>query len=682
MPRCAVNICRITSVQAKKDSIFVCFHTFPKDTKRRAKWLKFAGLRKDPGTSLYVCSQHFAPEAFVHNASTQRQLVNYGRNKLIIDAIPTIRIPAATGANSSDRSVRYSRKERKKIIEDILNIHSVCNEGTSLAIKHDSIEPGTIFNVQEKDCSRKSKEPQVKRESSGMGCSDDSGWEHCQHPDDIKSDTRDLELVDKSVIKTLREKFTNKINRLAQVSEKQKTTIEQLRVQITETGLHRNKKQDECNQDIVALRNACGKIQEEVQPCSDQLVKDEAKEHLNKGFTNNQDTLILEEKKRMVWSTDENTRALILRDQCSFCTGMCNKELHHALVPTKHQEQKLKTILQKLSSLSPQLSSYPTCDKCRQEFIIVHNIPESCFKILSSAEPTGIKVEPELMIDDHELSDSDDISETDPIVNFGPVEQETEMHIKEEGGEVFFISEINEEDDDIPLLPVARTNIRRKNRKGKKPFKCEMCEKTFFSKYRLKEHVRGHTDDPPYPCPHCPKGFWFPSGLKQHILTHTGERPFSCSYCPSSFTDPGTLRCHIRIHTGERPYSCPHCPKTFIHSQSLQKHIRAHTGERRYSCSHCPKAFTRPQSLQKHTRTHTGERPYPCPRCPDTFADLVKLKRHIQNHTGERPYSCPHCPKTFLYSSTLKRHRITHGNDTGDPGQESKITVKEEITEC
>ncbi|XP_055630293.1 zinc finger protein 501-like isoform X2 [Toxorhynchites rutilus septentrionalis] len=398
-------------------------------------------------------------------------------------------------------------------------------------------------------------------------------------------------------------------------------------------------------------------------------------------------------------------------DQCSFCSVMCDEEFHHVLVPSLLQEQKLKPIHQKLSGVTSQLSSYPTCDKCRQEFIITHNISENCFQILPSTKPNDIKTEPELMIDDHELSNTDNIFERDTRSDFAPLAQEAEVQIKGEKGEVFFISEIDGEGNNIPLIPVARTNMRRKNNlNASRSYSCSHCEKAFKDSSSLQRHIRIHTGERPFSCPHCPKAFTQHIALKQHIRIHTGERPFSCPHCPKAFMQHTTLKLHVRIHTDERPYSCPHCPKAFKHQPTLKqhigthtderpyscphcpevfknpsallKHIRIHTEKRPYSCSHCPKAFKNPSALQKHNRSHTGERPYSCSHCPKAFKEASTLKEHIRTHTDERPYSCPYCFKAFRQSTVLGKHLHTHCNETGGSGMESLTTAREDMTGC
>ncbi|KOB65011.1 putative zinc finger protein 45-like protein, partial [Operophtera brumata] len=109
-------------------------------------------------------------------------------------------------------------------------------------------------------------------------------------------------------------------------------------------------------------------------------------------------------------------------------------------------------------------------------------------------------------------------------------------------------------------------NTDLKTSKKKEKQQCSTCGKFMSCRFRLKTHLRTHTEERPYSCPHCSKSFSLAQNLK-------GEKPLQCSVCGESFAHSAGLATHKRKHTGQTPYRCVLCPRSFRTVGHLQYHV-------------------------------------------------------------------------------------------------------------
>uniref|UniRef100_A0A4W2DPS1 Zinc finger protein n=1 Tax=Bos indicus x Bos taurus TaxID=30522 RepID=A0A4W2DPS1_BOBOX len=195
----------------------------------------------------------------------------------------------------------------------------------------------------------------------------------------------------------------------------------------------------------------------------------------------------------------------------------------------------------------------------------------------------------------------------------------------------------------------------------KRPYNCEICNKSFKRLDQVGAHKVIHSEDKPYKCKLCGKGFAHRNVYKNHKKTHSEERPFQCEECKALFRTPFSLQRHLLIHNSERTFKCHHCDATFKRKDTLNVHVQVvHERHKKYRCELCNKAFVTPSVLRSHKKTHTGEKEKICPYCGQKFASSGTLRVHIRSHTGERPYQCPYCEKGFSKNDGLKMHIRTH----------------------
>ncbi|XP_034232531.1 zinc finger protein 70-like isoform X2 [Thrips palmi] len=156
-----------------------------------------------------------------------------------------------------------------------------------------------------------------------------------------------------------------------------------------------------------------------------------------------------------------------------------------------------------------------------------------------------------------------------------------------------------------------------------KPHECSICGKKFKVMKNLKGHLEFHRGEKRYECRICSKKFRLPSGLKKHARVHTGEKPFECTICNTRFTQKHALDTHVaNSHTGVKPFECTQCGKKYRFRSQLNSHIKAHKEKEKDV-----------KNGTKIGKSHTGEKPFECAVCNKRFGQSCELEAHAQVHT-------------------------------------------------
>ncbi|KXJ73418.1 zinc finger protein 79 [Aedes albopictus] len=286
----------------------------------------------------------------------------------------------------------------------------------------------------------------------------------------------------------------------------------------------------------------------------------------------------------------------------------------------------------------------PVLEVAYEELVVSQK--EECETVVEDVKPPDLeqREEPSMPVEESEAKPDPEYTDMEWVMldDGGETESHQEdIYVDEE----YIVEDEEEQTSEIPMAPAIP------------PEKSE--EEEASAEESMKEpYVKS-----PRMCPICGATS---TAMKVHMRTHTQVRPFKCEQCERKFYTNAKLRSHVEsVHIGERKYSCEICGKAFVLRKTLNAHILSHATEKDYICSICSKGFLFRWALVKHERVHTGEKPYLCDLdgCGKRFATSSNLKQHQKTNThckNPREDVCEHCNKTFQSKYALRVHLKTH----------------------
>lgn len=106
---------------------------------------------------------------------------------------------------------------------------------------------------------------------------------------------------------------------------------------------------------------------------------------------------------------------------------------------------------------------------------------------------------------------------------------------------------------------------------------CEICHQNFTSWDNLKTHVEEcHLAKLNFACDVCDKKFFYKNQLSEHMLEH--QKIHKCDICHKKYKNYRCYKKHIVVHLFKKKFDCSICNKTFFTKICLNRHMITHYG--------------------------------------------------------------------------------------------------------
>ncbi|VVC98143.1 unnamed protein product [Leptidea sinapis] len=185
---------------------------------------------------------------------------------------------------------------------------------------------------------------------------------------------------------------------------------------------------------------------------------------------------------------------------------------------------------------------------------------------------------------------------------------------------------------------IANGDVRKMN------LKCKICEKSYTSEKRLRNHEK-NKHLVVYK-PHRKKRVSF----SDKVIVHELREYHSCRKCPKFFESYNMLKLHMKQrHKKRKCYICNYCSKKFVDRMFFKVHIKLH-------CDICRQLLPNRRRLAEHRQNVCNIiKKYPCKSCYETYFRFMDLKDHMYIHLGT-VFICDVCKDEFDSKCALAHH--------------------------
>lgn len=221
-----------------------------------------------------------------------------------------------------------------------------------------------------------------------------------------------------------------------------------------------------------------------------------------------------------------------------------------------------------------------------------------------------------------------------------------------------------------------------------RPFKCDVCQKTFERSRNLIDHKKYIHGPKNHECEICGFRFSLRFSLDMHMQRHTRYRDSKEDFLQfQQIIQKGKTTVKEEVGGGDESNSesakdpnlsstenkdetttCGKCNRTFPDLRFLWLHYK-YAHKKKLKCSMCNVLFASNKRLvihmlTKHKKEDGSYQPLQCEECNKVFSTTSQLTAHKIVH-GPRIYFCKLCPKNFSRPQHLKSHMKSH-EDVGD----------------
>lgn len=142
------------------------------------------------------------------------------------------------------------------------------------------------------------------------------------------------------------------------------------------------------------------------------------------------------------------------------------------------------------------------------------------------------------------------------------------------------------------------------------PHTCPQCQKGFLNTFSLTRHLSAHNEINRKQCPDCKMIFPKWSLLVEHRRQqHKSDQRFACDICQKTFYRKVNIKQHMQLHlkeSREEVFQCQYenCPKFYTELRNLTAHVRSKHEGKRWTCDLCNRELATKQKMVQHIRAH------------------------------------------------------------------------------